>query len=441
MSSPALAGAFGLREQSTVGLGMAFAGVAAGSAKLGSMFWNPATMTDMPGLQSDSSAAVIAPFAKLNTTAGSSPGYFNPVLGGSSSGNVGEAAFLPSSYSSWQVNDRLWLGVASNAPYGLMTKPDATWAGRAYGNSNKLFSLEVTPTVAYKVNDWLSVGAGLRVLYFDVRYTTAVPGRAPAPYWSVAGLDADNTSVGFNLGATIKPWAGGEIGIGYRSMVQQDLTGNFSGGEAFAPSLNVPAGLAGLLLNHPVKARLVLPETLTVGLKQDLNQQFSVALGAEWTNWSRLRAPRIYDTYTGRLHAAAPDLPLDYRDGWYFSVGGEYRINPVWTVRAGLGYEISPISDSTRSPRLPDSDRIWASLGASYNWNDKLSFDVSYAHLFGKSPDVRMVPGNPNYNPRLAAAGLNNLVASGSAHVDILSVGLRYRWDDPAKTIPVVANY
>ena len=424
----AQAGAFGLREQSTIGAGMAFAGVAAGSASLGSMFWNPATVTDLPGMRSEQNFTYVAPYAKLTTEPGSSPGY--AALGGRSSGDIGQDGFLPAGYSSYQVNDRLWLGLSSGAPFGLATKPDADWAGRAYGSSTKVSSVEVTPSVAYKINDWLSVGAGLRVLYFHARYTSAVPALAAPQAWNVAGLEGDDTNVGFTLGATLKPWAGGEIGIGYRSMVRETLDGNFFGGQALAPPP------FGAMLNHNFKATVNLPETVTVGIRQEINPALTLSGTVEWTNWSRAGFPRIVDQTTGTLHAATPFLPLDYKDGWFFSVGADYRINPAWTVRAGLGYEISPIRDSSRSTRLPDSDRIWTSLGATYNWNEKLAFNLGYTHIFAKSGDVRINAANPNYNPRLAPV-FDRLNADGKAHVDIVSLGLSYRWDDVRQTIPV----
>ena len=118
----------------------------------------------------------------------------------------------------------------------------------------------------------------------------------------------------------------------------------------------------------------------------------------EWTNWSRLGSPRVYNGLTGTLLAASPTLPLEYDDGWFFSVGGEYRINPAWTVRAGVGYEISPIDVENRNPRLPDSDRVWLSLGATYNWSEQLSFDVAYSHLFTVgNTDIDIRPGHPSF--------------------------------------------
>ncbi|WP_460451469.1 OmpP1/FadL family transporter [Alsobacter sp. SYSU BS001988] len=425
----AQAGAFALREQSTVGLGMAFAGVAAGSANLGSMFWNPATMTDNPGWRSEWNLAGISPYSKFRGEPGSTP-----VFVGSNTGDLALDAVLPASHGSYQVNDRLWIGLSTGAPFGLATKPDYGFTARSYGYSTRVTSFNVNPNVAYKVNDWLSVGAGLQVMYFKANYKSFFQ-TAAAPSLSQAfGLEGDGWGVGYTLGATVRPFAGTEIGVGFRSAVEEKLDGTVNGLQIPAPFNAVPAlaGAAAAFPTRPVKLNIVLPEMLTFGLRQQITEQFTLSLGAEWTNWSRVGYPRVVDQTTGRLYPGLPALTLDYKDGYFFSVGGEYKINPLWTVRAGLGYEVSPIEDRTRTIRLPDNDRIWTTIGASYNFNDKLTFDVSYAHLFPKSTRIALTPGNPSYS---AASG--PLVGKVDARVDIVSVGLRYRWDDVAKTIPV----
>jgi long-chain fatty acid transport protein len=433
----AQAGAFGLREQSTAGLGAAFAGVAAGAGGLGTMFWNPATLTQSPGIQFEMDASVIIPYAQITAGQGSSAGYLPPLTGRlqaqGDSGDIGNDAVLPATYASYQFNDKIWFGLSINTPYGLTTKPDQAWAGRVYGSTTQVLSFDGAPTIAYKINDWVSVGAGLRVMYFKARYTSAAPTLAPVSQWNTLGLQGDSFGVGYTLGVTFTPLAGTQIGIGFRSAVSQTLEGDYEGAAAAVGPANAAR------FNNPVEAHVVLPEMITIGLKQVITEQFTAMLGFEWTNWSRIGFPRVVDQTTGELHGLTPALTLDYRDGWFASVGGEYKINAAWTGRAGLAYESSPITTQTRSTRLPDNNRIWATLGASYNWNEKLSFDVSYAHIFPQDTKIAMVDGNPSYNSRLGI--FRNLVGGSDGHVDIISVGIKYRWDDPSKTEPVIRKY
>ncbi|WP_210490814.1 OmpP1/FadL family transporter [Microvirga antarctica] len=415
----AQAGAFALREQSATGQGMSFAGVASGSGGVSSMYWNPATITMAPGFQSEFHATAIIPESKI------SPIYTIP--GGLSSlgpsGDIGLDAFLPTSYSSYQVNDRLWLGLYSGAPFGLATKPNEIWAGQLYARTTSIFSLEAMPTIGYKVNDWLSVGAGVRVQYLKVRYFSAVgPSPAnPSPLAASAGLEGDNVGFGYSLGATFTPFSGTEIGVGFRSAVEHKLDGSFQ------------------YFGVPIQANLMLPESVSVGLSQKIGDAFTLHATGEWTNWSRLGSPRVVNQLTGGLLASAPYLPLNYEDGWYFSLGGEYQVNTAWKVRAGLGYEISPIELDNRNPRLPDSDRVWLSLGATYAWSDQLSFDVAYTHIFSVgNTDINIAPGNSIFPTRGVV-----FAANVDSSVDLISASVKYRWDNPAVAIPapIVRKY
>ena len=405
----AQAGAFAIREQSATGQGMSFAGVAAGSGGVSSIFWNPATITMKPGWWTELHVSAIAPRTDITPTVGTNP--FLLPLG--PSGDASIDAILPASYASIQLSDRLWIGLYTGAPFGLATKPGPVWAGQPYARTTSVVTYEADPTIGFKVNEWLSVGAGLRLQYFDVTYKSATGG--PLAFTRLAptgGLQGDSFGYGYTLGATLTPFVGTQIGIGFRSAIEHELEGN---------------------LNHalPIKAKVVLPETVTFGIRQQITDALALNGTVEWTNWSRLGFPRVFNALTGGL-SPVPALPLGYDDGWFFSAGAEYRFTPALTMRAGVGYEISPIDENVRSPRLADDDRIWLSLGASYQWNERLSLDVGDSYIFAANETkLRVVPGNPSYNPLVGP-----LVADVDSDAHILSVALKYRWDNPQVAVP-----
>ena len=409
--SGAQAGSFALREQSADALGQGFAGVAAGTGGLSAMFWNPATITGNAGWQSSWSLTGI--IARSVTTAG--PGTFAGFLPlGTTSGNLGQNAVLPASYSSYQVNDSLWLGLATGAPFGLATKNNRPWAGGFYGETSKVFSTDITPTIGYKVNEWLSVGAGAQIEYFKVRLTSLRP---PA-FGSITALEGDSWGFGYTLGVTLKPLAGTEIGIGYRSRVKQNLEGTLLNAFGQAPTVSI-------------KSKLTLPDELTLGIQQKINDQLTLSAGFEWTNWSLFNSFPVTNATTGGV---VTNLGFRYRNGWYASLGGAYKWNEQLTLKAGLGYERSPISDIVRGVRLADNDRVWTTIGAGYKFNNKLSFDFSYAHAFFKSSPITINSiANPAFNPLAPFP----FVGSNKTSLDILSVGLNYRWDDPRVAEPV----
>ena len=406
----AQAGGFAIREQSATAQGYSFAGAASGSGGLSSMFWNPATITMAPGWHSEWHLSLIVPRVEIDPLPGTPTAIFG------SSGDIGQDAIVPTGFSSYQINDRFWVGVSSSAPYGLVTDPRQNWAGQIYSRSSKVFSLNVNPIVGVKVNDWLSLAVGPSLQYFDIRLKSAV---TPAPNAPSAILEGDDIGFGFTAGATITPFAGTTIGIGYRSRIDHELEGTFS----------IPAGVGGVPVNRqiPINADLTTPDQVTIGLSQIITPALTVHLGFEWTNWSILEEPLVL----GPGGAVVRTLPLNYDDGFFYSAGFDYKLNNQWTLRAGVAYEESPIDTEIRSTRLPDNDRIWLSVGAGYQWSDKLSFDIAYTHIFTKETDIRITPGHQDY------LGVPFL-ADVDAAVDIVSVGLRYRWDDPKVAIPAV---
>ncbi|WP_134499768.1 OmpP1/FadL family transporter [Microvirga pakistanensis] len=402
----AQAGAFAIREQSATAQGYSFAGAASGSGGLSSMFWNPATITMAPGWQSEWHASLIIPRIEIDPV----PGIPTFALG--SSGDIGQDAIVPASYSSYQVNDMFWVGVSTSSPYGLVTDPRDTWAGQGYSRSSKIFSLNVNPVLGIKVNDWLSVAAGPSLQYFDIRLKRAAFAGLGAP--SVI-LDGDDIGFGFTAGVTLTPFAGTSIGIGYRSQIDHELEGTVA----------IPLPVASRI---PISADLTTPDQLTIGISQAITPAFTVHAGFEWTNWSILEAPLV----VGPGGIVVTDLPLNYDDGYFYSLGFDYRLNSQWTLRAGVAYEESPIDTEVRSTRLPDNDRIWASVGATYQWSDKLSFDIAYTHIFSKDTEIRITPEHQDYDPLAGGTFLADVDAS----TDIISVALRYRWDDPKVALP-----
>ncbi|NRG17972.1 transporter [Rhizobiales bacterium] len=398
VNGEAFAGAFAIREQSSYYQGTSFAGYGTTGPSISSIFWNPATITGAgDGITFESHNTAIIPDSEID-------GTFAGVLTGSS-GDIGNDAYVPATYTSYKVNEDIFLGLAVNAPFGLATKPNQNWNGQFYSRSSEIFSINVNPIAGYRISEKISVAVGLQVQYLDVTLKRANP-LTPAPYASIT-LDGDDIGFGATAGISYKPFEGTEFGLGYRSGIAHDLDGD----------LNV-------LANTAIEADLVTPDQVNFSFKQRINDSFRVLGTVEWTNWSRLGSPAIVSPSLGPV----ADLPLNYDDGWFFALGGEYDYNENLTLRAGLGYEISPIDDDIRSTRLPDADRLWLSGGLTYAVNDNLAFDFGYTHIFVEDADINIGPGHQDYN-----ALIGTYVGESEAHVDIISASLRYRWGGPSE--------
>lgn len=394
------AGGFGIRGQSAYGEGSSFAGMAAPGDSISSMFWNPAAVTIANGMTAESSMAVVFPRSELDVDPTRSTLTAFGITG--NGGNVGETKVVPAGYFATPVTDKIYVGVSVTAPFGLGSTSDPPWVGMFSHLDADALSVNVSPVLGVKVNDMFSVAVGAQIQYLDVDLETALAPTAAPPRQR---LEGDDIGVGFVAGVTFTPFDGTIIGIGYRSKLKQSLDGSQSFDiPVVTPVGTIPAG------SHPVSADVTLPETVSVGVRQRINETFTVMAGMEWTNWSRIQTVRFDGSPTGS------SLAFDYRDGWFFSVGGEYKFNPNLTLRAGTGYEIAPTTDEGRSMRLPDADRIWASIGASYNWNERLSIDVGYTHLFVDDGPIDETTAGIRY------------AGTAESSVDTISLGIRYKF-------------
>ena len=144
-------------------------GGCSGAAGLGSIYWNPATLTQFDGLQLGVNSTLIVPYSQMKNQPPTSAGYnaYSNFLGGSSSsGNIGIIGNVPSGQMTYRLSPDLWLGLSLSVPYGQSTKADASYVGRTYGSTTKVASVEVEPMLAYRLSDTVSLGAGIRYLNF-----------------------------------------------------------------------------------------------------------------------------------------------------------------------------------------------------------------------------------------------------------------------------------
>lgn len=416
----ASAGSFAIRSgQSAEGLGMAYAGAASGGIGMGAMAWNPATITMFPGRNSQWNATYIGPNAEYDPTSVTqvqvAPGVFvpNTAIGGSpfGTGNIGgDGAFVPASYSAWQLTDRLWIGITTGAPFGLRSKTDDFHAAQTYGRSAKVRTINIAPTIGYKVNDWLSIGAAFQGQYIKTTLKQATGVGAGA---ASAILDGDSIDYGYRVGVTLTPWGPGTtIGLAYRSSIRQTLKGTFQ---------------VSPVLALPIKASLNLPDSVVFGVSHEINEQWQVHAGVEWTNWSRFNRIGIVNRLVG---LPVTSLNFEYDDSWYFALGAEYRWNRDLTLRAGIGYELSPVNDRNRTVFISDNDRLWLSAGASYQLTEKLKLDLGYTFIKVKEATVNYSGTHPQQGPVI-------YTAKADPYIHIVSAGVTYRWDNPAETIPV----
>ncbi|MGB2833205.1 MAG: outer membrane protein transport protein [Methylotenera sp.] len=394
LASQAQAAGFALIEQSASGMGNAYAGAAATAEDASTIFFNPAGMTYIEGTQLVGALHLIKPNAEFNNN-GSIKALFRPQ--GGEGGDAGDLAFVPNFYYKRDLTDTIKFGLGVNAPFGLKTEYDKDWIGRFQAIKSEVKSVNINPSIAFKVNDQLSLGAGISAMWFQAELTRAVNLGAAERSVKIKG---DDWGFGVNLGAIYQATTDTRFGLAYRSKVRQDLEGKST--SNYAP------------LNTDVTAGISLPENVSFSAFSHVNDKWDVMGDVTWTHWSRFKELRI------DFANALPDSVTaeNWENTTRYSLGVNYHYSDTLKLRAGVAYDQEAIRDQYRTARIPGNDRKWLSLGANWKASPNSMFDIGYSHLFisdAKIDDNQTVPLVP-------PPGNGRLRGSYDGSVDILSL-------------------
>jgi long-chain fatty acid transport protein len=265
-------------------------------------------------------------------------------VAGDGTANGGTQAFVPAAYGLWSLSPDLKLGIAVTAPFGLITRYSSGWVGRYNAINTELHIVDVNPAVAYRVNDWLSLGGGLSAQHEDTRLTQVV---RLAPFSdAVADLTGADWGFGFNLGALIEPMKDTRFGIAYRSQVYHKVEGNI----AFSLPAGLPGAVAAGFPNSGAKAQLHLPDTVTLSATHDYSPKFSVSADLQWTHWSVFNNLTVVRSTTG---AVASFTQESWTNTWFGALGATYKVTDRLSLRGGVAYDQSPVQDRFRTARIP----------------------------------------------------------------------------------------
>ncbi len=452
--TPVFASGFQLVEQNGSGLGNAYAGQAAGVKDASAILFNPAALTRTKGWNFVAAVAGIGlstTFADTGSAVPSAGPYTFKVPLGTAGGDAGKWIPVPDGYLSGQVTERIWLGFGVNVPFGLETDWDAAWMGRFHATKSKVEARTYSPSIALQLSDTLSIGGGASYQDFDADFNSGVAfgglsiaGTAQAvaaypPAVQAAALTAVTIQLGpegqalegaglihgtshawgWNAGALVKLGEQGHLGVSYRSKVTHDIEGNvtFQGAPTFAlpgPLAPIANGLNARFADGPVKTTITLPETWSVAAAVE-HEKVEVLADWTWTGWDKLQSLDINRTDGSALSS----VPLKFQNTWRVGLGVNYQMSNAWKLRLGTAYDKSPVQDQYRTPRLPDSNRVWAAGGLEWKASEKARFDVAYAHIFIDKGTSNL----PNQDTPTSAP-LGPLVGEYNAKTDIVGAQL-----------------
>jgi len=389
MVNTAQAAGFQLLEQSVTGLGRSFAGSSLAADDASAAFYNPA---DMWLLDKKNHLQMGATYIKThNQFAGS---YVSPLPGASGTDEESSSTegVIPQLHWVGSLNDDWRMGLSITAPFGLATEYNSQWLGRYETVSSEIKTTDVNPSLAYKVSDQLYVGAGVSWQYAEATLEQSVNrfSFAGAPLFLVSGQDGrakitgNDAAWGYNLGATWVPDADLRLSLTYRSKVEHTLDG-----EREIDGLT--GGAAVLNGIEKGSANLTLPEITSFNVWQKLDDRTAVMFSLRHTEWSRYKELRVvYD------NPALPDTVevQNWHNTWSASFGTDYQLNETVKLRAGLGYDESPVPNSDyRSPRLPATYNTWFSAGLSWQLSKQMTMDVAYMYVDGKNANINYTGG------------------------------------------------
>ena len=385
-SGAASAAGFQLWEQNASGIATSYAGSAAVADNASTIFYNPAGMTQLPGLRLSAGVVGIKPSFKFSDEGSSG------LLGtGGNGGDAGSWSAVPNAYLSWQIAPDWFIGLGISSPFRLGTEYDNNWIGSYQALKSDITTVNYNPSLAWKVSDKVSLGLGLSYQTIDAEMTNMTP-------VGLYRLKGDDGAWGWNVGALFTLSPAMRVGVSYRSTMSYTLDGDRTLGAAPATSAN---------------ADLKLPDTVIVSVWQQVSDRWEAMGDLSFTRWNTL------DKLNVRSAAGIETASINYDNSWRIAWGAAYKASDEWKVKFGIAYDRSPTSDENRTARMPDNNRLWFSIGGQWNGGVYGRIDAGYAYLYLKDPSINQIQ---TFAAPAGAPGISNLRGSYSDSGHLLGI-------------------
>ena len=394
-------------DAEAAGKGFAFVAQADNPA---AVHYNPAGLTQLKGSQISVGYVFEAPMLSVDSKAT-----------GDNVNMQKQVFYIPNIYLVTDLkNENLKFGFGANSPYGLSTRWATDSFAKYLSTQSKVEMANLNPTVAYKVNDYLSVGAGID--YFTAYVSKH---RIVSTGLSSTGgdfqLKGSDESWGYNLGLLLKPSEKHRIGISYRSPIHLDLKGKVSLNGLNATGQFI---FGGTSYSTDMESKTTIPGSVAMGYAYQPNNKWTLEADVEWTHWSSTQEELL--TYPNETPGSLKSNTLntdnpasrDWRNVLSYGIGAEYQATDKLELRGGLIYEQSPIPSANFEPVLPDAGKYGITMGAGYLLKN-VKIDASYAFFKYNDRDVTNDVG---------ASTSSNVDGKYKGYVNILGLSLTYKY-------------
>ncbi len=398
------------------------------AADASTIFYNAAGISKLEGTNISVNANIVAADVQYDDAQAE---YFAvtpepaPVSGKTSGKISKDVAVAPHMYASHQVNDKVTVGLGVYLPFASGTEYQDDSVLRYNVNKTKLTSIDINPTVAFKINENHSVAVGLTAQHSKAelrQYANFAPlvsaamskkmGKpVPVPNGAKDGyadVEGDDWGIGYTLGYLWDVNDNVRVGASYRSKVEHNLKGKAKW-KSNDPVVNAVVPKFGYVPEEDVSVKITTPESVSVHGMAKLDDKWTAFGDVTWTRHSRFnkadinyKTPKAAANATGQpqpnclpntgcklVASNKTTLKPNWKDTVKVGIGAAYQYSDNLQLRGGVAYDQSPVrSADERLTTLPDNDRMWFSLGAKYDINDNSSVNVGYTYINIKDSKV-----------------------------------------------------
>ncbi len=412
------AAGFQLAEYSATGLGRAYAGEAAMANNASAQWRNPAMLTYLKGTQISVGAIYVDPNLDV---AGNVDFYGNNFS--ASSSDFANDAIVPNLYLSHQYNDEFALGLALGTNYGMASDLGQGFAASHFGNEASVTTMEANLNAAYKINSALSIGGGIRYIIGEGSFGATAPSNNIVGVDSETGqpisvaqdttlkyMEGEDTAWGWQIGTAWQINESHRVGFTYKSEVDLKL-------EGYAEGLGF-----GLSSRDNGYMNLTLPATAELASFHQLTEQLAVHASINWTDWSS------FEKLEAHMETASTQMVKveNWEDNYRFAIGATYQLQPKVALRTGIAYDTSAVSDKNRTITIPETDRTWLSIGATYDWTKDFSLDAGFTYIIAEDAPITESRGYDSDDSAEAVGG--QFVGETTGSVWLIGVQANYRF-------------
>jgi len=358
-------GGIALYEVGPSQAGLASAGWASRAEDASTLFTNPAGMTRL---------------TKSELLTGIQPLYtnlkFSPDSRTTPSGSSGDTRnWLPTGdlYYVHSISPDLKAGIGVLGYFGLSQDYGDSWVGRYYVENNALQGITFQPSVACKVTDKLSLGAGLNAMYASLEQETAINNVGEGLPDGELKIEDNTWGFGANLGLLYELDKKTRFGINYLSEVKLDFsdTPRFTG---TGPLLTAVLRARGLT-TADIDLTVWVPQMAMFSVYRELNNRWALMGDVGWQDWSRFGK---VDVSVNSNNPRSLTTDLNFKDTWHFALGAQYQVSQPWLLFLGAAYDTSPVKTGDMSVTLPMGEAYRFGTGTQYKLNEHLSLGFSY---------------------------------------------------------------